>query len=79
MPEPVNPSYQISKDEDGDYSITLQDEDQVYELIRDLSQQIANVLTHRFDLNLGGPCDDQASDINNTIEFLNLLMNISYI
>lgn len=74
---------QVTKDEDdGSLEFLLNNRDQVYELIKDISNAISKDLTYRYTHEyqpgklLGAPCDDETYDISNAIDLLSVLNSI---
>ena len=74
---------QVTEDEE-DYSLSflLNNRDQVYELIKDITTAISKDLTYRYTHEyqpgklLGAPCDDETYDISNAIDLLSILNSI---
>ena len=67
---------------EGCEEFTLNNRDQVYELIKDITTAISQSLTYRYTHEyqpgklLNAPCDDQTNDISNAIDLLSLLDSI---
>ena len=67
---------------DGCEEFTLNNRDQVYELIKDITTAISKALTHRYTHEwkpghlLGAPHDDETYDISNAIDLLSVLDQI---
>ena len=81
----IIPETQIQVTEDPeDYSLSflLNNRDQVYELIKDITTAISQALTYRYTHEyqqgklLNSPCDDETNDISNAIGLLSLLDSI---
>lgn len=81
----IIPETQIEVTEDPeDYSLSflLNNRDQVYELIKDITTAISKDLTYRYTHEyqpgkiLGAPCDDETYDISNAIDLLSVLNSI---
>lgn len=74
---------QVTEDEE-DYSLSflLNNRDQVYELIKDITTSISKALTYRYTHEwkpgelLNAPCDDETYDISNAIDLLSVLDEI---
>ena len=74
---------QVTENEE-DYSkeFLLNNRDQVYELIKDITTAISKDLTYRYTTEfwpgmiLGAPCDDETYDISNAIDLLSVLNSI---
>lgn len=74
---------QVTENEE-DYSkeFLLNNRDQVYELIKDITTAISKDLTYRYTHEyqpgklLGAPCDDETYDISNAIDLLSVLNSI---
>lgn len=74
---------QVTKDEE-DYSLSflLNNRDQVYELIKDITTEISKALTYRYTHEyqpgklLNAPCDDETYDISDAIGLLSVLDSI---
>ena len=80
---PKTCSYGFNYNEDEDYEeYLLNDREQVYELIKDITTAISKALTHRYTHEwkpgklLGAPHDDETSDISNAIDLLAILDKI---
>lgn len=80
---PKTCSYGFTYNEDEGYEeFTLNNRDQTYELIKDITTEISQALTHRYTTEyqpgklLNAPCDDQTNDISNAIDLLSLLDSI---
>ena len=80
---PKTCSYGFNYDEDEcceEY--LLNNRDQVYELIKDITTAISKALTYRYTHEyepgklLNAPCDDETNDISNAIDLLNALDQI---
>ena len=80
---PKTCSYGFNFDEDEcceEY--LLNNRDQVYELIKDITTAISKALTYRYTHEyepgklLNAPCDDETNDISNAIDLLNALNQI---
>ena len=76
-------SYGFTYNEDEGYEeFTLNNRDQTYELIKDITTAISKVLTYRYTHEyqpgklLNSPFDDQTNDISNAISLLSLLDSI---
>ena len=76
-------SYGFTYNEDECYEeFTLNNRDQTYELIKDITTAISQALTYRYTHEyqpgklLNAPCDDETYDISNAIELLSLLDSI---
>ena len=76
-------SYGFTYNEDEGYEEYLLDNrDQVYELIKDITTAISKALTYRYTHEyepgklLNAPCDDETNDISNAIDLLNALDQI---
>ena len=74
---------QVTEDEeDCSLSFLLNNRDQVYELIKDITTAISKALTYRYTHEyqpgklLGAPCDDETYDISNAIDLLSALDSI---
>lgn len=70
-------SYGFNYNEDeGSEEYLLNNRDQVYELIKDITTAISKSLTHRYTHEyqpgklLNAPCDDETNDISNAIDLL---------
>ena len=67
---------------EGCEEFTLNNRDQVYELIKDITTEISQALTYRYTHKtqsgelLGSPHDDETCDISNAIDFLSVLDSI---
>lgn len=80
---PKTCSYGFTYNEDEGYEeFTLNNRDQVYELIKDITNAISQALTYRYTHEylpgklLNAPCDDETNDISNAISLLSLLDSI---
>ena len=80
---PKTCSYGFTYNEDEDYEeYLLNDREQVYELIKDITTAISKALTHRYTHEwkpgelLGSPHDDETYDISNAIDLLSVLDQI---
>ena len=80
---PKTCSYGFNYNEDEDYEeYPLNDREQVYELIKDITTSISKTLTHRYTHEwkpgklLGAPHDDETYDISNAIDLLSVLDEI---
>lgn len=80
---PKTCSYGFNYNEDEDYEeYLLNDREQVYELIKDITTAISKALTHRYTHEwkpgklLGAPHDDETYDISNAIDLLSVLDEI---
>ena len=68
--------------EDFSKEFLLNNRDQVYELIKDITTAISKDLTYRYTHEyqpgklLGAPCDDETYDISNAIDLLSVLNSI---
>lgn len=76
-------SYGFTYNEDEGYEeYLLNNRDQVYELIKDITTAISKALTYRYTHEyqpgklLGAPCDDETYDISNAIDLLSVLDSI---
>ena len=76
-------SYGFNFNEDEGYEeYLLNNRDEVYELIKDISNAISKALTYRYTHEyqpgklLGAPCDDETYDISNAIDLLSVLDQI---
>ena len=76
-------SYGFTYNEDEGYEEYLLDNrDQVYELIKDITTAISKALTYRYTHEyqpgklLNAPCDDETYDISNAIDLLSVLDQI---
>ena len=76
-------SYGFTYNGDEDYEEYLLDNrDQVYELIKDITTAISKALTYRYTHEykpgelLNAPCDDETYDISNAIDLLTALNSI---
>ena len=76
-------SYGFNFNEDEGYEeYLLNNRDEVYELIKDISNAISKALTYRYTHEyqpgklLNAPCDDETNDISNAIGLLSLLDSI---
>ena len=76
-------SYGFTYNEDEGYEeYLLNNRDQVYELIKDITTAISQALTYRYTHEykpgelLNAPCDDETYDISNAISLLSLLDSI---
>ena len=76
-------SYGFNYNEDeGTEEFTLNNREQTYELIKDITTAISKALTYRYTHEyqpgklLNDPCDDQTNDISNAISLLSLLDSI---
>lgn len=78
---PKTCSYGFTYNE-GCEEFTLNNRDQVYELIKDITTAISKALTYRYTHEyqpgklLNSPYDDQTNDISNAIELLSILDSI---
>ena len=81
----INPETNIQVTENPeDYSkeFLLNNRDQVYELIKDITTAISKDLTYRYTheyqpgMILGAPCDDETHDISSAIDLLSILDKI---
>ena len=77
---PKTCSYGFTYNEDEDYDeYLLNNRDQVYELIKDITNAISKALTYRYTHEylpgklLNAPCDDETNDISEAISLLSLL------
>ena len=67
---------------EGYEEFTLNNRDQVYELIKDITNAISKALTYRYTHEyqpgklLNAPCDDETYDISNAIDLLTVLNSI---
>lgn len=67
---------------EGCEEFTLNNRDQTYELIKDITTAISKALTYRYTHEyqpgklLNAPCDDETNDISNAIGLLSLLDSI---
>lgn len=72
----------IYNEHDGYEEFTLNNRDQTYELIKDITNSISQALTHRYTHEyqpgklLNAPCDDETNDISNAIDLLSILDQI---
>ena len=80
---PKTCSYGFTYNEDEDYDeYLLNNRDQVYELIKDITNAISKALTYRYTHEyrpgelLNAPCDDETNDISNAIDLLSVLNEI---
>ena len=80
---PKTCSYGFTYNEDEGYEeFTLNNRDQVYELIKDITTAISQALTYRYTHEylpgklLNAPCDDETNDISEAISLLSLLDSI---
>ena len=80
---PKTCSYGFTYNEDEDYDeYLLNNRDQVYELIKDITTAISKDLTYRYTHEyqpgklLGAPCDDETNDISSAIDLLAILDKI---
>lgn len=76
-------SYSFTYNEDeGCEEYLLNNRDQVYELIKDITNAISKALTYRYTHEyrpgelLKAPCDDETYDISNAIDLLSALNSI---
>ena len=76
-------SYGFTYNEDeGCEEYLLNNRDQVYELIKDITNAISKALTYRYTHEyrpgelLNAPCDDETYDISNAIDLLSVLNEI---
>ena len=76
-------SYGFNYNEDeGGEEYLLNNRDQVYELIKDITTAISQALTYRYTHEgrpgklLNAPCDDETNDISNAIDLLTVLDSI---
>lgn len=76
-------SYDFTYNEDEGYEeYLLNNRDQVYELIKDITTAISQALTYRYTHEyqpgelLNAPCDDETYDISNAIDLLTVLNSI---
>lgn len=76
-------SYGFTYNEDeGCEEYLLNNRDQVYELIKDITTAISKALTYRYTHEykpgelLNAPCDDETYDISNAIDLLSVLNEI---
>ena len=76
-------SYGFTYNEDEGYEeYLINNRDQVYELIKDITTAISQALTYRYTHEykpgelLNAPCDDETYDISNAISLLSLLDSI---
>lgn len=74
---------QVTEDEDdGSLEFLLNNRDQVYELIKDITTAISKDLTYRYTHEyqpgklLNAPCDDETNDISSAIDLLAILDKI---
>lgn len=73
--------FTYNEDEDNEEYL-LNDREQVYELIKDITTSISKALTHRYTHEyqpgklLGAPHDDETYDISNAIDLLSVLDQI---
>ena len=74
---------QVTEDEDdGSLEFLLNNRDQVYELIKDITTAISKDLTYRYTHEyqpgelLGASCDDETNDISSAIDLLAILDKI---
>lgn len=78
---PKTCSYGFTYNE-GCEEFTLNNREQTYELIKDITTAISKALTYRYTHEyqpgklLNDPCDDQTNDISNAISLLSLLDSI---
>ena len=78
---PKTCSYGFTYNE-GYEEFTLNNREQTYELIKDITTAISKALTYRYTHEyqpgklLNDPCDDQTNDISNAISLLSLLDSI---
>ena len=69
-------------EEDFSLSFLLNNRDQVYELIKDITTEISEALTYRYTHEyqpgklFNAPCDDETYDISNAIDLLSVLNEI---
>ena len=80
---PKTCSYGFTYNEDEGYEeFTLNNREQTYELIKDITTAISKTLTYRYTHEyqpgklLNDPCDDQTNDISNAISLLSILDQI---
>ena len=80
---PKTCSYGFNYNEDEDCEeYLLNNRDQTYELIKDITTSISKALTHRYTHEwkpghlLGSPHDDETYDISNAIDLLSVLNSI---
>ena len=76
-------SYGFTYNEDEGYEeYLLNNRDQTYELIKDITTAISQALTYRYTHEyqqgklLNSPCDDETYDISNAIDLLSVLNSI---
>ena len=78
---PKTCSYGFTYNE-GCEEFTINNRDQVYELIKDITTAISQALTYRYTHEykpgelLNAPCDDETYDISNAIDLLSVLNSI---
>lgn len=78
---PKTCSYGFTYNE-GCEEFTLNNREQTYELIKDITTAISKALTYRYTHEyqpgklLNDPCDDQTNDISNAIDLLTVLNSI---
>lgn len=80
---PETSSIEVTENpEDYSKEFLLNNRDQVYELIKDITTAISKDLTYRYTHEyqpgklLGAPCDDETYDISNAIDLLSVLDSI---
>ena len=80
-PKTCSYGFNYNEDEDNEEYL-LNDREQVYELINDITTAISKALTHRYTHEyqpgklLGAPHDDETYDISNAIDLLSVLDQI---
>ena len=81
-PDPKPGSYQYKPGEDEDECETegylIENRQQLYDFIKDLSHKIYEDLDYRSQKNLGTPLDDETSDIYNAIDVLKALSELDF-
>lgn len=69
----------ITNDEgDEEEAYYIENRQQLYDFIKDLSHKIYEYLDYRSLINLGTPLDDETSDIYNAIDVLKALSELEY-
>ena len=77
-PDPKSGSYQYKPGEDDDEGYLIENRQQLYDFIKDLSHKIYEDLDYRSQKNLGTPLDDETSDIYNAIDVLKALSELDF-
>lgn len=77
-PDPKPGSYQYKPGEDNGEGYLIENRQQLYDFIKDLSHKIYEDLDYRSQKNLGTPLDDETSDIYNAIDVLKALTELDF-